>query len=205
MFVSLYSLYPQDPEFKSISIGLKFKTDISASDNGHDQGVSRGGAGVEIDAKYNSIEYLETMRVRGFLAGQEGKAGVCDLILPVESHTFGDIAGSTPRCAALTAGGSKAISLKDALPNKTLRHAGEWIQFAGHDKAYMLTQNLVTDGSGTATINLVPSTYEQILLNEQIIIDEVVFKVRAESDIIKTTIKKGMRYTFSVKFVEAIR
>jgi hypothetical protein len=198
-------LYPQSPAIKSVATNFGQKTDVSGSDNGRDQAVSHAGGHLDFDAKYNKLNYLEAMRLRGFVAGLSGQAKTCDLILPVESHTLGDISGSTPRSNALTAAGSSTVAIKDALPNKTLRYGGEWIQFAGHDKAYMLTQDLVTDGAGNGTINLVPLTYEQILVNEQIIIDEVVFKVAASSDIVKTNLMPGMQYTFSVKLRESIR
>ena len=199
------SIYPQDPAFRSVSVGLKFSTDASGSDNGYQQAVSRDGAMIEIDAKYNKLSYAEAMRIRAFLVGLRGKAKTCDLILPVESHTVGDIAGSIIQADALTAGGSNSLAFKNGQPNKTLRIAGEYIQLAGHDKTYMLTSDLVTDATGAGTATFEPALYSQVLENEQIIIDEIVFKVSASSDIIKTDLQPGKQYSFSVKFTEAIR
>jgi len=199
------ALYPQDPLFRSVSVGLKFTTDISPSDNGHQQAVDRDGASAEIDIKYNKLSYAEAMRVRAFLVSLRGRAKTCDLILPVESHTMGDIAGSTIQATSLTAGGSNTLVFKNGQPNKTLRYAGEWIQLAGHDKSYMLVSDLVTDASGNGIATFEPALYSQVLANEQIIIDEIKFKVNASSDITKTDLQPGKQYSFSVKFTEAIR
>lgn len=87
----------------------------------------------------------------------------------------------------------------------TLKGAGQWIQFAGHDKTYLLTSDLTTDGAGHAVADFQPSLYEPIALNEQAFISNIHFKVRADSDFHKFTIQPGQLYTFSVSFVESIR
>jgi len=199
------ALYPQNPEFKSIAAYLNFSTDISTADTGHEQAVSHGGAPAHITTTYNSISYAEAIKLRGFLAAHKGRAKSFDLILPVESHTYGDITGSTPRASALTPMGSNTLAVKDLAPNKTVRFAGEWLQVAGHSKAYMLTSDLVSDGAGNATATFEPSLYEQVLLNEQITIDEIVFHVRAKTDMSKMNLKPGQNYTFKNDFVEVIR
>jgi hypothetical protein len=199
------ALYPQNPEFKSIAAYLQFSTDISTADTGHEQAVSHGGAAAHISTNYNSTPYIEAIKLRGFLAAHKGRAKSFDLILPVESHTYGDISGSTPRASALTPAGSNTLAVKDLSPNKTVRFTGEWLQLAGHSKAYMLTSDLVSDGAGNATATFEPSLYEQVLLNEQITIDEIIFHVRAKTDMSKFKLKPGQNYTFKVDFVEVIR
>ncbi|MEH6347790.1 MAG: hypothetical protein V7785_22030 [Bermanella sp.] len=199
------ALYPQDPEFKSVSAYLEFKTDISTADTGHEQAVSHGGAPALISTTYNSIPYIEAIKLRGFLAAHKGRAKSFDLMLPVESYTVGDVTGSTPRATALTPIGSNTLAIKDLSPNKTVRFAGEWLKVAGHSKAYMLTEDLVSDGTGNATANFEPSLYEQVLLNEQITIDEIVFHVRSKTDMSKFNLKPGGNYSFKIDFVEVIR
>ncbi len=199
------ALYPQDPEFKTVAAYLEFKTDLSESDTGHEQAVMHGGARVIIPTTYNSIPYQQALKLQGFLALHQGQAKTFDLILPVISSTLGDISGSTPRCNALTSNGNNQIALKDLAPNKTVKYSGEWLQFSGHDKAYQLTSDIISDGSGAAIATFEPSLYEQVLENEQIIIDQITFKVRAKSNIAKAKLSPGQKVSFSVNFVEAIR
>lgn len=198
------ALYPQSPAFRTVSADLQFDTDISTSNNGREQAASIGGAPVVIQTKYNDLTFQEARAIKSFLVAHQGQAKAFDLKLPVESETFGDITGSTPRASATVNTGHQ-IPLKDLKPSTTVRYAGDFIQFAGHDKAYMLISDLASDASGFAYANIQPSLYDPVTLNEQVIIDEVVFRVRATSDLLKTTLKPGLSYSFSVNFVESIR
>lgn len=199
------ALYPQDPQFKSVKPSLMFKNNVSESYNGYQQAAECDGMGIEFACGYNKLSYQEALKIRGFLIGLRGKAKTCDLVLPIESHTYADPVGSTIQASALTSAGAKSVSFKNGLPNKTLRYAGEFIQIAGHDKAYVLTSDLVTDATGNGAATFEPALYSQVLENEQIIIDEVVFKVIADSDVVKWSLEPGRLYSFSVKFKEAIR
>ena len=198
-------LYPQYPEFKTAAAYLKFKTVVSTADTGHEQAVTRGGAMAHISTTYNLITYDEAVKLRGFLAAHRGRALVFDLVVPMESHTQGDTSGSTPRVSAAAIAGSNSVVVKDLSANKLVRFAGEWLQFAGHSKAYMLTADLMSDASGNAVASFEPSLYEAVLTNEAVEVNEVMFSVRAKTDMGKFKLKSGKNYSFKIDFVEVVR
>ncbi len=198
------ALYPVIPAFKSFSADLSFDTAVSTSVSGREQASGQGGAPVQISAKYNKLTYTEAQRVRAFLSAHGGQLSTFDLYLPLVCDASGDYSGAALRASASVAQGH-SVAINGAEPHKTLTHAGQWIQFAGHDKTYLLTSDLTTDGAGHAVADFQPSLYEPVALNEQVFISNIHFKVRADSDFHKFTIQPGQQYTFSVSFVESIR
>lgn len=82
--------------------------------------------------------------------------------------------------------------------NGSLLKAGDFIKFSGHDKVYML----MTDSSSTLTIE--PALHENVVDGEQVIYNDVPFKVAFTGDTTEMEMSTNKLISHSVNLVEIV-
>ncbi|WP_438863762.1 hypothetical protein [Neptunicella sp.] len=135
----------------------------------------------EWDLTLKNSNYDELMDFYSFLVGQGGQGGIWNLPSPLPQR--GTLLG-TPLVRASTAKGQFSIPLK-GFPNSSnsLWKVGNFIQFAGHTKCYMVQNVINSNSSGESTVQIYPGLFASVAADEVIKTgSNVLFQVRLESD-----------------------
>ena len=154
-------------------IGLDFKNNqpslVSVSISGRRQAKSQGAQFFSFTVQTPPMTVAEHKKVMGFLASQGGQFDAFQIQLPNLSTPQGSVAGNVLDVAGAHVAGDKTINLDGGLASQTgYLKAGDMIRFidtttaANNVKAYMVTADMDTDGSGAGTVNIEPGLIDGV-------------------------------------------
>jgi len=189
--------YPTDPEFQSINFRSNNFVTTSESINGKIKARAIGAQRWEFTASYDRLTKAEAGIVSAYIISQGGRFGEFD-IQPTEiGSTRGTASGSVLVNGAHTAGdGTVAV---DGLTGESLLR-GDLVKFAGHNKVYMVTDDLI--GNGTLTIY--PALVANVADNAALTYNNVTLKVRLANDIQSYEVNANNQYNIEVDFIESL-
>jgi len=146
--------YPVTPAWRDATITSFSPTLVSVTNSLRRQARSRGAHAWGVELRYPAMTRASFAPLWAFLVEQAGQSSTFLLSLP--AYTPLGSAGGTP----LVKGGSQvgsAVTTDGWTPTTTPLKAGDWIQFDGDLKVYMVTDDATADGSGNATVNIFPA------------------------------------------------
>ena len=188
--------YPTTPEFSAVNVKSTSANISSTTRSGRMQVRGIGAQKWSFTAKYNDLKREEFAPVYAFIMTLDGQRNSFDITPPVISNTSGTASGTVQANGAHTIG-DNTITI-DGLTG-TIK-AGDFVKFAGHSKVYMVTAE--RDGAGTLTIQ--PALLSNVANNEQVIYNNVPFKMRLENDVQEFGLSSFDNYQFELDMIEVI-
>lgn len=189
--------YPTDPEFQSINFRSNNFVTTSESINGKIKARAIGAQRWEFTASYDRLTKSEVGIVSAYIISQGGRFGEFD-IQPTEiGSTRGTASGSVLVNGAHTAG-DKTIAVDGLVGQSLLR--GDLVKFAGHNKVYMVTEDL----SGNGTLTIYPALVANVDNNAAVTYNNVTFRVRLANDIQSYEVNANNQYNVEVDFIESL-
>lgn len=147
--------FPTTPSFVSVNFKLNTPTITSETNSGKVRRVGYGHSYYTFDVKYPSITNSQLGEVMGFVATAQGSLFSFEIVLPeISTSKAADstYANSTATLSSTASFGQKYALLSNCGANNDILKAGDFIRFDNHSKVYMVTQDVSSDGAGTANL-----------------------------------------------------
>ncbi len=148
---------------------------VSVSVSGRRQAKSQGAQFFSFTVQTPPMTTAEHKKVMGFLASQQGQFEAFQIQLPNLSTPAGSVAGNVLDVAGAHTAGAKSIAVDGGIASQTgYLKAGDMIRFidtvttvngvakAYNVKAYMVTADMDTDGSGAGTVSIEPGLIDGV-------------------------------------------
>jgi hypothetical protein len=119
------------------------------------------------------------------------------------ADTTSGYASQTVKVSAAHSAGDSAISINSDQTSATILKAGDIVRFENHTKVYMVTQDVASDGSGDATMNIFPNLIEALEDdsaggNTAVTINQVPIRMFIDGDV--QTYKHATNETITAEF-----
>jgi hypothetical protein len=192
--------YPTTPMWARATITSFAPSFVSVTHGLGRQARSRGGHAWQISLYYSTLTRDQFAALWAFLNKQGGQAGIFTWQPSTPFATRGTGNGS-PFVSG--AGQTGTTLTTDGWANsETVAKAGDWFTIGGDTKVYQLTADVVSNGSGDATMEFYPSL--RLTPVDQSPIDlSVVFRVSLASDLVPVDWSQCVHVQgFSVDLVE---
>lgn len=196
--------YPSTPSFQGVNFKINTQTQQTVSLSQRRIRSSIGTSYFSVTAQYPPMTRSEFKPVMAFIATCRGPLNEFDIFLPEVSEATGNTAGSTALVNGTQAAGSSTISADGFAFSTTVLKAGDVIRFENHTKVYMVTSDVTSSGTGTATINITPALLTGVTNNESITIDNVPFRMILADDMQEISIGTDNLYQFELDLIEVV-
>ena len=192
---------PITPKFQSLQIQSVQPSLTVRTISGRRQARQIGGQLWRMSVQYPPMTRAEFQPILAFLISQRGAYDTFQVRPTVHEDTSGSGSGSPTVNGASQTGRTVTT---DNWPNSTtVMKAGDFVKFAGHTKIYMLTGDVTSDGSGSASLTIEPALITSPADNEGVTYNDIPFTVSLDSDITEFSARSNGFYNYSVDFVEA--
>ena len=82
--------------------------------------------------------------------------------------------------------------------------AGDLVKFAGHQKTYMVTADVVANASGSAVLTIEPALYSPVVVSEAVILDGISLTVSFSADTHEMPLSFGGVMSWECELVEVL-
>ena len=192
--------YPTTPEFRSLNFASEQKTLTSTTDSGKMFSTQIDGQRFKFSATYPPMSRSDFAPVYAFIMKQRSQKETFQISLPDIKNAKGNVSGTVLVKNSHTAGDT-TITV-DAMTG-TLK-AGDLVQFAGHNKVYMVVADATADGSNEATLTIEPPLRSAVSDNAVVTYDGIEFTVRLTNDLQQFATDDLDTFKFEVDFIEAL-
>ena len=137
---------------------------ITTSLSGRRQAKSQGQQFFSFTVQTPPLVTVEYKEIMAFLASQRGQFDAFSIQLPGVSTPSGTISSDPFTVSDANAdAGEKSVTVTGGVASQTdYMKAGDLVRFTDHNKVYMLTADVDTDGSGNATLNFEPGLVQDV-------------------------------------------
>lgn len=185
------------------SITGKYFTRVSEGQTGWSNARNFGGGYWEISLDLQRKSRDEHDKIFAFLNKQQGRFHEFDLCLPEYSQTKGNYIDEILVNNPNNLNTGNTINIHGLIPSRqNILKAGDFIQFENHSKVYILTQDVHSDNSGNATLEISPNLVEIPIHNAQVIYSDINWKVRNTTDDISLNLDLQIKASWSLTFRE---
>ncbi len=198
--------FPQGVNIKDISLTVNSPSYYSENRSLQSHVRRIPASRFEVTFKTVAVDPIKAREIWGFINGLRGRLNPFNIVLPTHSNSLGSIINN-PNVKSNVNAGNTSITLKN-LPTHSanLMISGDAFKCAGHNKVYVLTNSLNSNGSGEGNLEFEPQLQKNIVVNELVIVREVPyqFRLRSEKSVIQKRISDQGYVSFSFDAVEAI-
>ena len=195
--------YPTSPNFKAIGFGSEQKTITSTTDSGKMFAVQVDGQRWKFSATDPPMSRQQFAPVYAFIIKQRSQKETFTIVPPVISNAQGHEVNNVAVNGVHSAGDT-TIDLDGHHNNSSGAFlAGDLIKFSGHDKVYMVVED-VNPVANASTMTIEPPLRSDLADNETLVYDNVPFTVRLTNDIQQFNTDDIDLYRFEVDFIEAL-
>ena len=140
--------------------------------------------------------------IYAFIVAQRGRYESFSLVPPVVGNAQGSPSG-TPLVNGASQTGRSLVT--DGWTNSTLIFKpGDYLKLAGNDKVYMITADVTSSGTGTATISIEPALVASPANDEVIIHESIPFTVAFASGVQEFETGASGVYEFEIDVEEVL-
>ncbi len=194
--------FPTSPSPTSLKIGSNQPTLVSTAHSLQRQVRSRGGHRWLISAAWAILRRAEWAAFFGFAQAQRGQYGTFSYVLPGNLSNAQGVASGAPLINGGSQTGRSVVTDGWTASTTGIIKAGDFVKFNGHNKVYMLTADVNSNGSGQATLAIEPALFVSPSDNESIIVSNVPFTVAFSSDSRSSNVAPGGLYDFAADMIE---
>ena len=194
--------FPSTPAPSSISVDSIEPSLVSVTVDLTRQVRSRGGQRWAFSVTFPPMERSSFDPIFAFSIKQRGQFETFTFVPKTIGTTRGVTTENPVVDGALAVGvNAAAVDGLTASTSNILR-SGDFFKFSGHNKVYMCTADMTSDGSGDATLSFAPKLSTAVADNETITINNVPFNVAFSSDVSSYGTNETGYYSFDVELVE---
>lgn len=200
--MSVDNLFPVD-SIVGASITGKYFTRVSEGQTGWSNARNFGGGYWEI-----SLDLLRKSReehdiIFAFLNKLQGRFHEFGLQLPEYSQSKGDYTDNILVNNPDNINSGNTVSLQGLIPNRqNILKRGDFIQFEGHNKVYIVTQDIHSNNDGESQLEISPNLVETPIHNAKVIYRDVTWQVRNTTDDITLNLDLQIKAGWSLTFQE---
>jgi hypothetical protein len=198
--------FPTDPNFRSISFTSNSPTLINQTLSGRRQARQIGSQYFSFTVQMPPLQQEKAQQIFAFLNKQKGSFDTFTIKAPLDNLGVGkDETDIEVQFGYPVSSGTGNIDLVGFTASTSdVLKAGDLIQFADHNKVYMVRTATDSDGLGHTTVNITPTLVSSVASNEAVTVNRPAFEVYLESnDIMYTTDASGF-YNISFDVREVI-
>jgi hypothetical protein len=184
------ALLPVTPKPATVNITTVAQNVTTFALNGRRQVKSQGSQYFKFDIGYPSMRQPDMAPLMAFLTGVKGQFDAFTIILPEISDNGAGYTGGNPTVSSAGSVGDTSISFSGADSSTPMLKAGDFINFDGHSKSYMVTADVTTDGSGQGSISFTPALITTVSSGDEINVKDIQFSVILDNDM--TEFKHGL-------------
>jgi len=196
--------FPTTPAPISIEVQSIEPTLVSVSNNLRRQVRSRGGQRWLFKCVFPTLARADFDPIFAFSVAQRGQFEKFNWVPKTIGTTRGNSSESPVVNGALAAGVTTAAIDGLTASTSNILRSGDFFKFSGHTKVYMVTSDMSSNGSGTATLNFTPRLESAVGDNETLTIASVPFQVSFASDVRQYTTDVSSYYQYEIDLVEVI-
>jgi len=180
---------PTTPKFQTLNIENWTETISTQADSGRTQRKTYGPQYWKFTASYALGKRADFAPLMAFIAKQRGAFGAFTAKLPEYSDTQGALNKATQTLLVDNVGGyaagtrTLAVDVSPGVNITGALKAGDFINFNGHNKVYMVIEDVDIDGSGNGSLTIEPGLVASVAQDETIVYGDVQFTVRLANDI----------------------
>lgn len=193
--------FPTNPAPSAMSLRSIQPSLVSVSHSLKRQTRSRGGQRWGFALQYRNRTRAEMAALISFALLQRGQYGTFTYVPTTLGNPQSTVSG-TPLCSGATASG-RSITTDGWAISRTVMKAGDFIKFASHAKVYMLTADVVSNGSGAATLSIEPALYAAVADNDAVTVSSIPFTVAFSADTHEIALGQGGVFDWSCELVES--
>lgn len=193
--------FPTTPLPTALRLRSTQPTLVSVAHSLKRQVRSRGGQRWSFALDYRNRTRAEMASLLAFALAQRGQYETFQFVPALLGVPQGVATGTPLVNGAHTTG--RSIATDGWTPSITVMNAGDFIKFAGHAKVYMLTADVVSNGSGAATLTIEPELYSDLANNEALTVTAVPFTVAFAADDHEASLMAGPVFNWSCELVES--
>lgn len=195
------------PKPRSVTPSYEHPSITNTTKSGRVQVSPDGPARLSFKLEYNRGVFVagddEMRPLWAFLNWCQGQVKTFDITLPFYSYGHGSV--TAPGAAQDTIPAGNELYTEGWPPNTVVRKAGNFVQFGGGSRAYMLAADLVSDDAGEAVLTLCTPLLAPVLAAEAVVISGIKFRMRLDSNTASITQNPGrIQQLKSVGMVEDI-
>lgn len=148
--------FPQQPGFTTANFRQQTQTKKTESASGRILRATNSTTVWTGTLKYPPLTLAESRPIQGFVARCQGSLNEFDVVIPNVSTTQSSYTTQSTYPTGTNAAGATSCTVTSDETSATILKSGDVIRFPNHTKIYMVTEDVTTDGGGTATINFQP-------------------------------------------------
>jgi hypothetical protein len=197
--------FPTDPNFSSISFTSNSPTLLNQTLSGRRQVRQIGAQYFSFTVQMPPLQQEKAQEVFAFLNKQKGSFDTFTIKAPLDNLGVGKDETDIEVRFGGHSSGIDQINLEGFTATTTnVLKGGDLIQFANHNKVYMVRGDVDSDGLGHTTINITPALVSSVASSEAVTVNKPAFEVYLQSnDIMYTTDASGF-YNISFDVREVI-
>jgi len=176
------ALLPVSPAPSSVNVSTVAQNVTTFALNGRRQVKSQGSQYFKFDIEYPNMKQSDMLPIMAFLTAVKGQFDAFTVILPTVSDNQAGYTGGNPTVSTSGAIGDTTIAYSGADSSTLLLKAGDFINFDGHGKSYMVTADHTSDGSGQGTISFTPGLITAVTSGDEINLTNIQFSVILDDD-----------------------
>lgn len=197
--------FPSVP-FTALNLNSNTPTVVTKSLSGLEQRNQVSTQYFNFTADFNNISDAERRQIIGFLMSKRGSLLPFTIDLP---EPFQDSSGTLNLIINVTAStaGSTAVTIQfSSVVAGTVLKAGDFVKFSGHNKVYMVTDDVSANTSGlqSRTLNIFPAL-RQTATSNSVTHKNVPMYVKCTTDQFGFNSDPNLYSSFSLDFTEVIQ
>lgn len=195
--------YPTSPPFKGINLRMNDPTTFFRAQNARRIVRKAGGQYWMLTLSYPPLKRDEFSPVLAAVVKAQGRYQTFTVIPPNLATPQGTQTSDTT-VSATTAVGNTFIPISGAGASATFK-AGDVLKFSNHNKVYMITDDVIADGSGNATLEIIPPLIEEVVITTTTVKhSDVPFTVSLSNDVQEIQTNVSGFYSYELDVEEAI-
>ena len=194
--------FPSSPAPSSIKVESFEPTLVSVTSNLTRQARSRGGQRWSFSVSFPTMERSNFDPIFAFSIKQRGQYETFTFVPKTIGTTRGVTTEAPVVNGALAVGVSEAAVDGLTASTSNILRSGDFFKFSGHNKVYMCTADMTSNGSGGATLSFAPKLSTAVADNETVTINSVPFNVAFASDVASYATNVTGYYSYEVDLIE---
>lgn len=198
--------WPTTVGFKAVNFKAISDTKQTVSQSGRRVRVSTAGTRFQATIQYPNMPINLWRPIQAVAVRAEGPLNSFDITLPNISNNQSGTSGTTALVVGTNAAGSSTVNISTNKNSQTILAAGDVIRFPGHNKVYMVTANVTTDGAGAATVNITPNLIQAEIADgsSAVTVDNVPFRMTLVGDIQQFKYAVDDTITYEIDVLEEV-